>query len=136
MFFKKNINLNVVKTPKHFYYYTDRKSHIMHTRLRTHCSALNEHLHSKNIIDNPHCSCGAIENTFHFMFECDNYSEHRRIMNIKLIDFVNLSLNDLLFGDESLSIDQNTMIFKCSMLYYKHKSLLSLLCFTIRRVYL
>ena len=51
------------------------------------------------------------------MFECDNYSEHRRIMNIKLIDFVNLSLNDLLFGDESLSIDQNTMIFNAVQCY-------------------
>ena len=115
--FKKNLNLNVVKPPKHFYFYTNRKSHIMHTRLRTHCSALNEHLHSKNIIENPHCICGAIENTNHFVFECTNYSEHRRVMNIKLIDFGNLSLNDLLFGDELLSVDQNTLIFDAVQCY-------------------
>ena len=58
-----------------------------------------------------------LKNTFHFMFECDNYSEHRRIMNIKLTDFGNLSLNDLLFGDESLSIDQNTSIFNAVQSY-------------------
>ena len=62
--FKSKLNYNVIKVPKYFYYSTDRKSHIMHSRLRTHCSALNEHLYSKNIIDNPHCLCGQIEDTY------------------------------------------------------------------------
>ena len=109
--FKSNINTNIVKPPKHFYFYTDRKSHIMHTRLRTHCSDLKQHLHSKNIIDDPYCICGAIEDTHHFLFECTNYANQRRIMNTTLIEFGHLSLNVLLYGDESLSFDQNVKIF-------------------------
>ena len=83
----------------------------MNTRLRTHCSALNQHLHSKNIIDNPYCICGAIEDTYHFLFVCTNYAEQSRIMNTALVEFGHLSLKVLLFGDESLSNDQNVKIF-------------------------
>ena len=110
--FKSNLNLNVIKPPKNFYFYTNRKSHIMHTRLRTHCSALNQHLHSKNIIDNPYCTCGAIEDTYHFLFECLNYVDHRRTMNNVLVEFGQLSLNILLFGDASLPFDQNVKLFE------------------------
>ena len=83
----------------------------MHTRLRTHCSSLNQHLHSKNIIDNPNCICGDVENTYHFLFECTNYADHRHVMNTTLVDFGQLSLNLLLFGDETLTFDQNVKIF-------------------------
>ena len=83
----------------------------MHTRLRTHCSSLNQHLHSKNIIENPHCICGDIEDTYHFLFECANYANIRRDMYTTLADFGQLLLNVLLFGDESMSLDQNVKIF-------------------------
>ena len=55
--------------------------------------------------------CGAIEYTYHFIFECANYSEYRRSRNAKLVEFVNLTLNILIFGDKSLSFDQNAKIF-------------------------
>ena len=109
--FKSKLNYNVIKVPKYFYYSTDRKSHIMHSRLRTHCSALNEHLYSKNIIDNPHCLCGQIEDTYHFIFVCHNYADQRSTMINELIEFRNLQLNVLLFGDPNLSYDQNVKIF-------------------------
>ena len=100
--FKSKLNLNIIKPLKHFYFYTNRKSHTMHTRLRTNCCALNQHLYSKNIIDKSHCTCGDIEDTYHF---------HRRIMDNELVEFGQLSLNILLFGDESLSFDQNVKLF-------------------------
>ena len=109
--FKSKLNSNVVKVPKYFYYFTDRRSHMMHTRLITHCSALNEHLHSKHIIDSPHCLCGQIEDTNHFILECHNYANQRNTMNNELIEFGHLSLNILLFGDQNLSFDQNVKIF-------------------------
>ena len=95
--FKTKLNLNIIKKKKHFYFYTDRKSHIMHTRLRTHCSGLNQHLYSKNIIDNQHCICGDIESTYHFLFKRTNYADQRRVMDTELIDFGQLPLNNLLF---------------------------------------
>ena len=51
------------------------------------------------------------------MFECENYSEYRRIMNAKLVEFGNLSINVLLFGDESSSFDQNVKIFDAVQSY-------------------
>jgi hypothetical protein len=44
--FKSKLNKDIRKVPVHFYY-GDRKLQIHHTRLRNHCSSLNEHLLSK-----------------------------------------------------------------------------------------
>ena len=89
----------------------------MQSRLRTHYSALNQHLHSKNIIDNPHCLCGQIEDTYHFIFDCNNYADQRSTMNNELIEFGNLPLNVLLFGDPNFSFDQNVKIFAAVQRY-------------------
>ena len=83
----------------------------MYTRLRTRCSALNQHLHSKNIIDNPYCLCGQIEDTNHFLLECANYANQRQTMNTTLLEFGHLANNVLLFGDQLLTFDENTKIF-------------------------
>ena len=50
-----------------FYYTGDRKSQILHTRLRTNCIGLNISLYQKNIVDSPMCNCGAVESTDHYM---------------------------------------------------------------------
>ena len=110
--FKSKINSNITKSPKHFYFCLDRKSQIMHTRLRTRCSSLNQHLHSKNIIDNPYCSCGQIEDTNHFLNVCVNYNDQRRIMNNALVEFGQLPTNVLLSGDQTFSFEQNILIFE------------------------
>ena len=63
--FKHNLNReNLV----HFYT-GKRHAQILHTRLRTKCSALNYYLFLKNITDSPLCRCGDIENTYHFFFK-------------------------------------------------------------------
>ena len=109
--FKSKINSNIIKTPKHFYYLLDRKSQIMHSRLRTQFSGPNQHLHSKNIIENPYCSCSQIENMNHFFLECVNYTDQRRIMNPALVEFGQVSLSVLFSGDETLSFGQNVLFF-------------------------
>ena len=65
--FKYQLNKNLKRPPK-YYYVGNRLSQIRHTRLRTDCSALNYHLFSKNIVDSPHCACGAVETTKHYFF--------------------------------------------------------------------
>ena len=54
------------KTPK-YYYYGDRISQILHTRLRTGCSALRYYLYNRNLVPDALCFCGTVENNFHFL---------------------------------------------------------------------
>ena len=50
-----------------FYYSGPRNLQIMHTRLRTQCSALNSHLFNKNIVNSPLCLCRSEETSKHFL---------------------------------------------------------------------
>ena len=84
---------------------------IHHTRLRTKCSSLNQHLHSKNIIDNPLCACGSVETTNHFLLERPQNIQARRDMITTLPTFCVPSLNNLLYGDTNLNNHHNKFIF-------------------------
>ena len=111
--FKERLNRSVKKTPKHFY--TGQRSlQIYHSRLRTKCSSLNSHLHSKNIIEDPHCLCGAIEDTNHYLLQCPLYSGHRQKMieDLDQILHEEVALNTLLYGSNSKNYNLNTSIFK------------------------
>ena len=65
---KRSINESSVIVPK-YYNSGKRRFQILHTRLRTNCSALNNDLFLKRICDSPYCRYGAIEN-FHFFLNC------------------------------------------------------------------
>ena len=75
--FKRKLNKNVRKIPT-FYYSGHRNEQILHTRLRTECSSLNEHLFNCNVIDSPYCICGLPETSDHFFFHCPIYNNIRR----------------------------------------------------------
>ena len=108
--FKQQLNKNNIKVP--VYYSPDnRLPHIHHTRLRTKCSSLNQHLHSKNIIDDPLCACGSVETANHFLLESPQYIQARRDMITALSAFCVPSLNNLLYGDTTLNNHQNKLIF-------------------------
>ena len=95
--FKYPLNKNLKKLPK-YYYIDNRLSQIQHTQLRTDCSSLNHHLFSKNIVDSPHCACGAVETTKHYFFECQRYNDIRTIMLNELANYCQPDLNIVLFG--------------------------------------
>ena len=61
--FKHTLNKRNISVPKYFYV-GDRRPQILHTRLRTKCSALNYEIYLKNLTDTPLCRCGNIENKF------------------------------------------------------------------------
>ena len=63
--FKHKLNRDS-KMPSKFYFIGKRLGQIYHARLRTNCSSLNQHLFSKNLIDNPLCICGSVEDTYHY----------------------------------------------------------------------
>ena len=74
--FKNVLSRDKPIVPKH-YLFGNRKEQILHTRLRTNCSALNYDLYMKNIIDSPLCRCNNIETVKHFFLDCPNYNNQR-----------------------------------------------------------
>ena len=107
--FKYQLNKNLKRPPK-YYYVGNRLSQIRHTRLRTDCSALNYHLFSENIVDSPHCACGAVETTKHYFFECQRYNEIRTIMLNELGNYCVPDLNTVLFGIPTSDFNTNHRI--------------------------
>ena len=109
--FKNYMNSNTSSPP--LYYYTgNRPSQIYYTRIRTDCSALNQHLFSKNIIPSPLCDCGGIENARHFLPECAFYQDIRRDMLVVISPICTPNLNTLIYGNPEASNDENIVFFK------------------------
>ena len=109
--FKQQFNNNNIKVPV-YYSSGNRLLQIHHTRLRTNCSSLNQHLHSKNIIGNPLCACDRVETANHFLLECPQYIQARRDMITTLSTFCVPSLNNLLYGVTTLNNHHNNLIFQ------------------------
>ena len=110
--FKHTLNRNNISRPPKLFLYGDRKSQTLHTRLRTNCSGLNQHLFQKNIIESPLCTCGGIETTQHFFFSCPLYSVPRRDLLNSVSQYCSVTLQVLLYGDSTFSYEQNVSIFK------------------------
>ena len=91
--------------------YGVRRYQILHTRIRNNCSALKQHLFSKNVVDSPFCSCGHIESSTHYFLECTLYNNLRVNLLDSVSQYTTPSINILLRGDESLSLDNNKSIF-------------------------
>ena len=108
--FKKRMNSNMI-TPHRYYNTGKRLGQIYHARLRTACSPLRQHLHSKNRVDSPYCTCGAIEDTHHFLFVCHQFTDPRRNLINSVSDICQPNFNVLLCGDISLAFDQNKQIY-------------------------
>ena len=94
-----------------YYYNDERKLEILHTRLRTECSSLNEHLFRRNLAPSPNCICGEIENNGHFLLSCARYSLIRQDMlnsfQSIIPQTIPISTDLLLCGNqENLSIEE------------------------------
>ena len=109
--FKYNLNRDRTHVPKYFYS-GNRHVQVLHTRLRTQCSALNNDLFKKNISDTPLCRCGSIENTHHFFFKCPFYNIVRNDLLHEVSTLHDVSLKLLLYGNPNLSNDLNTRVFE------------------------
>lgn len=92
---------------------------MLHTRLRTKCSSLNYEIYLKNLTESPLCRCGSIENSEHYFFYCHYYRNQRNELLQSLTQICQVSVDVLLYGDNSLSIDTNTRIFQIVQKYIK-----------------
>ena len=108
--FKYFLNKDKPKCNKSFYY-GKRRLQIIHTRLRTSCSSLNEHLYLKNIVNSPMCRCGAIENAKHFFFSCLFYSHIRPELIYNIQTITTPSTDVILNGDPNTTFENNLKLF-------------------------
>ena len=119
--FKKSLinDVNLLK-PSRYYSYGCRVLNVLHTRLRHRSSNLNADHFRVNLINDSGCVCGwVIEDAIHFFLECCLYVEAREQLTNNLQFLDSLFIETLLFGDDSLSEEQNAQIFKSVQLYIK-----------------
>ena len=109
--FKNRLKPKLI-TPPRYYNTGKRLGQIYYARLRTACSPLRQHLHSKNIVDSPYCTCDEIEDTHHFLFVCHQSTDLRRDLINSVSVICQPNLHVLLCGDISLTFDQNKQIVK------------------------
>ena len=100
--FKRKLNLGVSYAPK-YYFTCNRKLQILHTRLRTKCSAQNHDIFLKNINDSPLCQCGGIENVEHYFLSCPLYINQRYDLTNSISFYSNVSLQTILYGNNLLT---------------------------------
>ena len=108
--FKYHLNLDK-PAPRPLYFFGERKNQIIHARLHNRCSSLNQHLSLKNLVQSPLCMCGSIESTEHYFLKCPIYIEPRNHLNSNINEISRVSLRIILYGDESLSLHDNEIIF-------------------------
>ena len=120
--FKSRLDQNVIfpEIPKYFYI-GDRRLQMLHTRLRTNCSSLNQDLFRKNISDTSQCTCGSMETADHFLLECPFYHGQRQELFQVISLICPISVNVLLFGNSTVSYENNAKIFEAVHTYIKKK---------------
>ena len=113
--FKRFLNQDLPRT-RPWYSVGDRRSSVIHARLRMGCSNLNQHLFNLHVTDDPGCICGyRSENSSHYLLHCPLYGRERNIRDAQLfnLDFlsaINIDEDLLLFGSDELTLDQNALI--------------------------
>ena len=110
--FKSSLHQND-KEVNVLYYYGERWAQIHHSRLRIGCSMLKADLYYKlHVIDSPTCRCGhPVENAEHFFLHCPLYNNIRVNLSTIISRLSRLTIKTILFGDTSLDIDTNKIIF-------------------------
>ena len=94
--FKHKLNSNITKPPP-YYFSGSRLGQIYHARIRLNCSSLRYHLFQKNIIGNPVCECGEIENTSHFFLHCNLYGKLRHDLLDRVSTYCQPTVNNFLW---------------------------------------
>ena len=95
------------------YYRTgSRYLSVLHARIRNNCSNLLSDLYINHLSPSPTCSCSEeVEDADHYFFNCPNYNNERDALLRANRDFYPLNIYTLLFGNENLTAEENTIIF-------------------------
>lgn len=106
--------------PKYFIH-GKRVESVFHCRIRNNCSNLNKDLYDNHLKESPLCNCGTgIENAEHYFFKCELYTNERIILFRATRKFHPLGLHFMLFGSDSLSVEDNIIFFSHVHRYIKN----------------
>ena len=107
--------------PPVYYFYGDRLLSILHARLRNKCSALRADLHKVNLVYDAYCTCGyKSESVEHYLLYYNNFITQRNVMINELTHLdIPVTVDLLLFGNDSLDIDENCSVFSIVQKYIK-----------------
>ena len=94
-----------------------RKCNIIHTRLRHQCSSLGADLFGANIISDPSCP---LEDAIHYLLECPLYTNVRMQLFMSITPHTVISIENLLFGCDNLSDENNLIVFRNVQKYIHH----------------
>ena len=96
-----------------YYFYGKRRLSVLHARIRTNCSNLNSDLFNNFLRPDPICSClTEPETAEHYFFRCNKYNGQRLVLFHSLRNYLHLRLEVLLFGNQNLTEEDNTVIFE------------------------
>ena len=116
--FSSSIKIQFFKTPNKLLNFGNRRENIIHCQLRNNASSLNGDLFDDFIRENSICENSGYhtENAYHFFFVCPKYNEERHSLFFYQISMLVLqkpeTWGSLLFGDDDISYDENTVLFK------------------------
>ena len=98
-----------------------RHMSVLHARIRNNCSNLNTDLFNNHLRDNPLCIwCYEIEDGEHYFFHCYKYRNERHQFFELARDFQPLTINMLLYFNETLDYQLNTELFSAVHGYIKN----------------
>ena len=93
-----------------FYNSGDRKTNIIHTKLRHRCSSLNADLYRVILENDSRCVCGHLfEDAIHFVLECPLNQHDRTSLLNYFNNIVPISIKYILFGCNEISEELNTL---------------------------
>jgi hypothetical protein len=100
-----------------------RKCNIIHTRLRHQCSSLGAGLFRANIVSDPSCACGCpLEDAIHHLLECSLYTNTRMQLIMCITTYTVISIENLLFGSDNLTDENNLIVFRNVQKYTHHSN--------------
>ena len=100
-----------------------RKCNIIHTRLRHQCSSLGADLFRANIVSDPSCACGCpLEDAIHYLLECPLYMNARMQLIMSITPYTVISIENLLFGSDNLTDENNLIVFRNVHKYIHHSN--------------
>ena len=121
--FRKAIHSSISIIILRQYSYGPRKLNIILTQLRCNASFLKYDLCKVKILSNASCNCGIpCENSYHFFFDCDKYTNNREILFDSLNWLppnINIDVKLLTKGSDFLTYQENRTIFKQAFKYIK-----------------
>ena len=116
--FKTCLLKNIPLKPCPYYYYGPRASNINLTRLRLHCSPLNEYLFKIGVLESPLCRCGdSVETTKHYFLECALYAMERITLHNALSTTGSFNLQTILHGGGSCNTKDDKNIIEAVYKY-------------------